>query len=188
MKQLQDVCRDARDQKRMTAQDIADASGVPLSTVNNFFSTASRLPSIGTAGPICQVLGVSIDEYYGIAPSTDELRAEIARLKETANEEIGRLSTQLHEAELLQVQTNTQREMYANALKNSRRSSVILVVLSFLLTLSLLAYLLIDANIHNAGLIQSGKPSGVAVILMILAALSIVASLYVAVSLIKKHK
>lgn len=50
----------------MTAQDIADQSGVPLSTVNNFFANASKSPSINTAGPICAVLGISIDEFFGI--------------------------------------------------------------------------------------------------------------------------
>lgn len=50
----------------MTAQDIADQSGVPLSTVNNFFANASKAPSINTAGPICAVLGISIDEFFGI--------------------------------------------------------------------------------------------------------------------------
>lgn len=54
----------------MTAQDIADKSGVPLSTVNNFFANASKAPSINTAGPICAVLGISIDEFFGI---TDKL-------------------------------------------------------------------------------------------------------------------
>lgn len=54
----------------MTAQDIADKSGVPLSTVNNFFANASKAPSINTAGPICKVLGVSLDEYFEI---TDKL-------------------------------------------------------------------------------------------------------------------
>ena len=50
----------------MTAQDIADKSGVPLSTVNNFFANASKAPSINTAGPICAVLGISIDEFFDI--------------------------------------------------------------------------------------------------------------------------
>ena len=50
----------------MTAQDIADQSGVPLFTVNNFFANASKSSSINTAGPICAVLGISIDEFFGI--------------------------------------------------------------------------------------------------------------------------
>ena len=54
----------------MTAQDIADQSGVPLSTVNNFFASTSKSPSINTAGPICAALGISMDEFFGI---TDKL-------------------------------------------------------------------------------------------------------------------
>lgn len=67
---IQDLCRDKKAALHMTAQDIADQSGVPLSTVNNFFANASKAPSIQTAAPICKVLGVSLDEYFGI---TDKL-------------------------------------------------------------------------------------------------------------------
>ena len=67
---IQDLCKDKKSALHMTAQDIADKSGVPLSTVNNFFANASKAPSINTAGPICKVLGVSIDEYFEI---TDKL-------------------------------------------------------------------------------------------------------------------
>ena len=67
---IQDLCRDKKAALRMTAQDIADQSGVPLSTVNNFFANASKSPSISTAGPICAVLGISMDEFFGI---TDKL-------------------------------------------------------------------------------------------------------------------
>lgn len=67
---IQDLCKDKKSALHMTAQDIADKSGVPLSTVNNFFANASKAPSINTAGPICAVLGISIDEFFGI---TDKL-------------------------------------------------------------------------------------------------------------------
>lgn len=63
---IQDLCRDKKAALHMTAQDIADKSGVPLSTVNNFFANASKAPSINTAGPICAVLGISIDEFFDI--------------------------------------------------------------------------------------------------------------------------
>ena len=63
---IQDLCRDKKAALHMTAQDIADQSGVPLSTVNNFFANASKAPSINTAGPICAVLGISLDEYFDI--------------------------------------------------------------------------------------------------------------------------
>lgn len=63
---IQDLCREKRAALNMTAQDISDASNVPLSTVNNFFSNTSKAPSINTVGPICAVLGISLDAFYGI--------------------------------------------------------------------------------------------------------------------------
>ena len=63
---IQDLCREKRASLNLTAQDIADASNVPLSTVNNFFANSSKAPSINTVGPICAVLGISLDAFYGI--------------------------------------------------------------------------------------------------------------------------
>lgn len=63
---IQDLCREKRAALGLTAQDIADASNVPLSTVNNFFANSSKAPSINTVGPICAVLGISLDAFYGI--------------------------------------------------------------------------------------------------------------------------
>lgn len=54
----------------ITYQQIADQSNLPLSTVKKFFSAKSKTPAITTAGPICKVMGVSIDEFCGI---TDKL-------------------------------------------------------------------------------------------------------------------
>lgn len=63
---IQDLCREKRAALGLTAQDIVDASNVPLSTVNNFFANSSKAPSINTVGPICAVLGISLDAFYGI--------------------------------------------------------------------------------------------------------------------------
>ena len=77
---IQDVCREKKAALRMTAQDIADASGVPLSTVNNFFAHASKSPALYTTAPICAALGVSLDEFFGIsdkmAANEETLQAE----------------------------------------------------------------------------------------------------------------
>lgn len=77
---IQDLCREKRAALGLTAQDIADASNVPLSTVNNFFANSSKAPSINTVGPICAVLGISLDAFYGIGThytaNEETLRAE----------------------------------------------------------------------------------------------------------------
>ena len=54
----------------ITYQQLADQRNLPLSTVKKFFSAKSKTPAITTAGPICKVMGVSIDEFCGI---TDKL-------------------------------------------------------------------------------------------------------------------
>ena len=80
---LQELCREAKYREKMTAQDISDNSDVPLSSVNNFFSSSSKMPSIYTAGPICRVLGVSIDAFFHIQPTPDpSLEAQLAHEQE----------------------------------------------------------------------------------------------------------
>lgn len=68
MESLRSTCKAAKAGKHLTTADIAEESGIPFSTVNNFFSTASKAPSVFTAGAICAVLGVSLDLFFGIVP------------------------------------------------------------------------------------------------------------------------
>ena len=64
---------------RLTHQDIADKAGLPLQTVKNFFSRASKSPSVYTVAAICRVLGISLDEVFGITehltPTEETLQA-----------------------------------------------------------------------------------------------------------------
>lgn len=64
---IQEVCKSRKEELKLTYQEISDASGVPLSTVQNFFSKFSKSPSIYTVAPICKALGISIDEVFGIS-------------------------------------------------------------------------------------------------------------------------
>jgi transcriptional regulator with XRE-family HTH domain len=80
---IQEVCRIRKEELKLTYQDISDASGVPLSTVQNFFSKFSKSPSIYTVAPICKALGISLgislDEVFGISehltPTEETLQA-----------------------------------------------------------------------------------------------------------------
>lgn len=76
---IQELCRIRKEELKLTYQDISDASGVPLSTVQNFFSKMSKAPSIYTVAPICKVLGISLDEIFGITehltPTEETLQA-----------------------------------------------------------------------------------------------------------------
>lgn len=76
---IQKRCQEQKDLLRLTHQDIADKAGLPLQTVKNFFSRASKSPSVYTVAAICRVLGISLDEVFGISehltPTEETLQA-----------------------------------------------------------------------------------------------------------------
>lgn len=111
----------------MTAQDISDYSDVPLSSVNNFFAAASKMPSIYTAGPICRVLGVSMDAFFHIQPTPDpSIEAQLA-----------------HEQEMNQLRTRA-----------IRHKNYLILGLMILLALALAYGITLDMLNPNIGLFQ----------------------------------
>lgn len=76
---IQKQCQEQKDLLRLTHQDIADKADLPLQTVKNFFSRASKSPSVYTVAAICKVLGISLDESFGISehltPTEETLQA-----------------------------------------------------------------------------------------------------------------
>lgn len=105
---IQELCREKKNALGMTAQDIADASGVPLSTVNNFFAHASKSPALYTTAGICAALGVSLDAFFDIGDhctATEEtLQAEKDGLEK-------RLSNKKETVELLKKSSRFQRHI-----------------------------------------------------------------------------
>ena len=75
---IREVCRIRKEELKLTYQDISDASGVPLSTVQNFFSKFSKAPSIYTVAPICKAMGISLDEVVRDFRTPDTDRRNIA--------------------------------------------------------------------------------------------------------------
>lgn len=77
---IQEVCRIRKEELKLTYQDISNASGVPLSTVQNFFSKFSKAPSIYTVAPICKAMGISLDEVFGISEHLTRPRKHCRRV------------------------------------------------------------------------------------------------------------
>jgi len=74
---IKDLCKERKDALRCTNQQIADDANMSVHTVNSYFSSASKAPSVYTVGPICAALGVSLDKYFGIEKKdTPEEEAE----------------------------------------------------------------------------------------------------------------
>ena len=110
---IQDICRERKSALGMTAQEIADKSGVPLSTVNNFFASASKSPALYTTAPICAVLGVSLDAYFGIG---DHLTATEETLQAEKDGLEKRLSNKKETVELLKKALRFRRHIIYNLL------------------------------------------------------------------------
>lgn len=99
---IQQLCRERKDELKITAQEISDRANIPLSTVNNYFSSASKSPYIGTVGPICAVLGISLDLYFEInTPEVPELEAYKTEIQ--------------HQAEIIKRQDQQLKELRAQA-------------------------------------------------------------------------
>lgn len=78
---IQEMCNEKRIALGLTHQNIADQAEMPLQTVRNFFSRASKAPSIYTTAQICAVLGVSLDEFFGIAERLTQEETHVADLQ-----------------------------------------------------------------------------------------------------------
>lgn len=90
-KTLQDICREAKDEQHLTYANIAEKSGIVEKTVQNFFSSSSKLPPVYTAGPICRALGVSLDKYFDITPDDQPNALEIERKEKKHLAEMGEM-------------------------------------------------------------------------------------------------
>lgn len=182
MKTLREICKEAKVRQGITTQQLADETGISISTINNFFATASKSPSVYNAGDICAVLGVSLDRYFGIE---EDVPAE-KRLEEMQ---------QNREAELKAAHLEGNVESMAQTidLQHKRIKSqqrVIYVTISALVIVMLLlaVYVFLDFKTANMGLIRGGVASVFAWVLIAVLIASSAITLAVFVSMVRKSK
>lgn len=75
---LHDQLKELKNRKNLTAQEIADRSGVPLSTVNKILSGQTDNPAFRAVCDMVKAMGGSVDELVGISrrgdhPSVDDM-------------------------------------------------------------------------------------------------------------------
>lgn len=61
-----DYLKARKTQLKLTAQELADLSGVSLATVNNILCGRTPAPGIDTAAALIQAIGGSLDEACGL--------------------------------------------------------------------------------------------------------------------------
>ncbi len=138
-----DACQKAKNSAypKITNQDIVDETGLSPSTVNNFLRGATKDPPLGTAGPICKMLGVSLDDCCDI-----DAHANPTELQQAVQE----LTQKLQVA-------NTKIEISALELKHAREQLATYRALAWIfgiLVLLAMGALLIDLSNLGVGWIR----------------------------------
>lgn len=171
---LQELCAQARDAQNISMQQLIDETGIPEGTVKNFFASCSKNPSVYNAGLICSVLGISLDEYFGIEPvlTTEDKLAQ-------ANEQL-KHQKQLHDADIRIAHLEGGMEQMEKTIdrqdqKEKRIKSALygLMLLSAILMAIVAGYIALDYRVPNEGLIQGGQASIFAWIVILLLAIGI---------------
>lgn len=163
--------RVARAKAGMSNEQLAERSGVPYSTVCKVQSGLQNI-TLPQAAAICATLGVSLDALIGLPDS----RPAAAN----AHEMELKLSDKEGDVRVLE----TVNEMLTSQLKRLRSGLYVTMVLCTLLAVGLITYMVIDARIPYAGLIQTTGLSGGAwlFILLVVAAAVVMGGLLLRLS------
>ena len=68
--------KELKDAKHLTNQQIADLSGVPLSTVTRVFNGQTDNPNIGTIEDIAKGMGVTLEDITGVKQVEEKLNPD----------------------------------------------------------------------------------------------------------------
>ena len=164
---IQELCRNAKKRMGVTSQDISDGTGIPLSSVNNFFASSSKAPSFYLVCAICRFLGVSVDRALEITGNISP-EEELRQVQDEKERELQSTKMKYENEKLKELNA-----VHAKLDKSRRTVIIILSALCALLALSLVFCLMVDASIRNAGLIQNGKASAAAWLLILLVAVAV---------------
>ena len=164
--------RKAKDDSGMTVEELAEQSGASFSAVSRLYSGNQANPQLYNAAAMCKVLGLSLDELFG--------------LQQPAESPSG-LQEQNHKLEVEGARLAAANEVLRSQIKAAHKICYILLGLIPFLVIALIAYLVVDSRIKSYGLIQNGTLSFYAWIVIALIAISIISALF-AILYISRHE
>lgn len=164
--------RVARAKADMSNEQLAERSGVPYSTVCKVQSGLQNI-TLPQAAAICATLGVSLDALIGL-PDSRPAAANVHEMELKLSDKEGDVRV-----------LEAINEMLTLQLKRLRSGLHVTMVLCALLTVGLITYMVIDARIPYAGLIQTTGLSGGAwlFILLVVAAAVVMGGLLLRLSI-----
>lgn len=172
--------RAAKEEKRYTINDIIERSGVPASAINKLLAGTQVDPKLYNSAALCKVLGLSLDELFGLAAPEGSDRQ--------AREEMHQLQLENTRLEGERNTLEAESRMGAERVNAQRPVILVLLILCAVLCAALVGYIVIDAQITNAGLIRGGDPTLVAWGLIVLVALAVAVIAWAVVRTLRKGK
>lgn len=164
--------RKAKDESGMTVEELADRSGASFSAVSRLYSGSQTNPQLYNAAAMCKVLGLSLDELFGLQQPTD-----------SPND----LQARNHKLEIENAKLVTANAAQQAQIKSTHTICYVLVFFCILLALSLVVYLMIDSQITDAGIIRGGTLSGAAWAFVALIAAAVVSGGIAILRIIRKE-
>ena len=137
---------DARNEHHMSLNDLSEAAGVSYSAIATQSAGTASNPKLFEQAAIADLFGLSLDELCGLREPQD----------------VSELTERIHQLELENVRQagDIRRLEELDAEKDKRFSSYrpmvyALVAVCVLLVCALIAYMIFDASVKDAGLFQS---------------------------------
>lgn len=165
--------RAAKEEKHCTISDIIERSGVSASAVNKLLAGTQMEPKLYNSAALCKVLGLSLDELFGLTAPEGSARQ--------AREE-------MHQLQLENVRLEAENRMGAERVDAQRPVILALLILCTALCAALAGYIAIDAQISNAGMIRGGDPTVVAWSIIVLLVLAVAVIAWAMVRAIRQGK
>lgn len=166
----------------LTVNELSERSGVPYSNTSRINSGSQANPLLFNAAAFADTMGMSLNELMGLSPDAEDASAlqdsihdlELSSAKKDAelNQLRGDLQVALDEA----AHQREKSDLLYQQLSVKTPVIYVLIALCSVLSFALVAYLIIDSNIRNAGLIQFGNLGFFAwifVLLLILSAITV---------------
>ena len=146
--QLFEIFRQKQAEMKITTQELATISGVPLATVARFLRGDAPNAGTSTVGPLARVLGISLDKELGLVhPDAEPIKEPVA----VAMDSYAELLTEKNRViEALQKDAAREREDRLQERKEKRALAIALVCVVCVI----LAILAVDVCSGHLGFIR----------------------------------
>lgn len=164
--------RKAKETKHYTNQQVADETGLSISTVNKMLAGELKNPGIFSVAPVCICLGLSLDTLIGAQQPEDDpadverLEMQLAHSEEMRDEKEAAIERLLDRSRILEQGIATrdtqiaQKDVEIKSIRRSYRPLIYgLCCLSILLTVLWGVYIILDFKRPDVGLIRTGNVS-----------------------------